>query len=129
MGFCPRCSQPVGEEEEWTAVVDPSVSGGFLRAHLVCPSPQLGSVAVEGKWAVEVLARPPRYCHEGEDVPQQGWAIQGLSQVFKDGELAGQFLALVTDGAHGKNYIGHRWEALAKLACRLASERTLAVAA
>jgi hypothetical protein len=97
--FCPYCDMVVGEEEEWTAVVDPSVSGGKLRAHFVCPPRDPGSAAGEGTTATQILSRPPRRFGEEEETPQRGWAIRGDGQVFKDGALAGQFIAVASSGS------------------------------
>jgi len=98
MEFCPYCDQPVGDEEEWAALIDPSVTGGFLRAHLICLPPEQSSAANEVRIATESLSRPPRRCRDGEDVPEQGWVIQANSQVFRDGELVGQFVDLTGNG-------------------------------
>jgi hypothetical protein len=94
--FCAHCDQPVGEHEQWTVV---SASGALFRAHLTCPPPGPVCASAEGTVDTEVLARPPRHCRDDEQVPQRGWVVQGDSQVFKEGELAGQFVALRMNGA------------------------------
>jgi hypothetical protein len=61
------------------------------------------------KWRIQILSRPPRLIGMDEAVPQEGWAIQEETSVFKDGRAVGLYGSLTARPSAGNWNLRYEW--------------------
>jgi hypothetical protein len=62
-----------------------------------------------GKWRIQILSEPPQLVRMGEEIPQDGWAIQEETSVFKDGEAVGLYASLTAGPRPGNWNLRYEW--------------------
>ena len=61
------------------------------------------------KWRIQILSRPPRLIGMDEAVPQDGWAVQEETSVFKDGRAVGLYGSLTARPSAGNWNLRYEW--------------------
>jgi hypothetical protein len=61
------------------------------------------------KWRIQILSHPPQLIRMGEEIPQDGWAIQEETSVFKDGRAVGLYGSLTARPSVGNWNLRYEW--------------------
>jgi hypothetical protein len=61
------------------------------------------------RWRIQILSHPPQLIGMDETVPQEGWAIQEETSVFKDGRAVGLYGSLTARPNVGSWNLRYEW--------------------
>ncbi len=61
------------------------------------------------RWRIQILSQPPQLIGMDEPVPQDGWAVQEETAVFKDGRAVGLYGSLTARRGGGNWNLRYEW--------------------
>ena len=61
------------------------------------------------RWRIQILSRQPQLIRMDDEIPQEGWAVQEETSVFKDGKAVGLFASLTAAPRGGDWNLRYEW--------------------
>jgi hypothetical protein len=61
------------------------------------------------RWRIQILSRQPQIIRMDDEIPQEGWAVQEETSVFKDGKAVGLFASLTAGPRAGNWNLRYEW--------------------